>query len=399
MPGGAHDIAIIGGGLVGLATAAAIRRRSPDLKMVVLEKERALAQHQSSHNTGVIHCGAYYKPGSLKARLCVEGARRMKDFCQERGIPFRTVGQVTVALDESEAPRVDELHARAVANGVPGVEKIGRERLREIEPRAAGLCAVHAPGTAIVQYPLVAEALGRQLRQSGVDLQLFSRVVAIDRRGGALLIRTRETELSARYLINCGGLYCDAIARMMGLRPGIQIVPLRGDYYVLRPERRAGIHGLIYPVPDPRFPLLGVHFTPKMSGEVVAGPNAVVAFAREGYSLSRVHPAELARMLSFPGFWWMVRRYWRTGMGELWQSISKAAFVRSMQRLIPDLTAADALRGGSGVRAQAVNARGDLLDDFSIVEAQDALHVLNAPSPAATSSLAIGEYIAERVPR
>jgi L-2-hydroxyglutarate oxidase LhgO len=388
------DVAIVGGGIVGLATARALLAQAPRLRLVLLEKEARLATHQTGHNSGVIHSGIYYRPGSHKARLCVEGARLMAEFCATRGIRVQRCGKVIVATDEREVGRLRALFERGTANGVPGLAMLDRDRLREIEPHAAGLLAIHSPSTAIVDYGEVAAGLAHDLAAEGVEIRTGARVTAIVREDGGLELATTADAVRARRLVNCAGLYADVVARLAGAAPDVRIIPFRGEYYFLRPDRRDLVRGLIYPVPDPEFPFLGVHFTRTVHGDVEAGPNAVLAFAREGYRFGRVHWSELAGTLGYRGFWAMARRYWRTGSYEMFRSLSTAAFVRALQRLVPALRAEDVARGGAGVRAQAVTADGSLVDDFRIVAAADAIHVLNAPSPAATASLAIGRHVA-----
>ncbi len=388
-----YDVAIVGGGIVGLATALALAERFPRLRLAILEKEARLATHQTGHNSGVIHSGIYYKPGSQKARLCVEGARLLIEFCDKHGVRYERIGKVIVATTDAELPRLRRLYERGTANGVPGLALIERGRLREIEPHAAALRAIHSPGTAIVDFTEVAAAIEARLRAADVDILTGRRITRIVRGGDGMRLCSGRDETPARKLINCAGLYSDVVARLIGAPTAVRIIPFRGEYYLIRPGRQDLVRGLIYPVPDPEFPFLGVHFTRTIHGEVEAGPNAVLAFAREGYALTRVHPGELAAALGYRGFWAMVSRYWRTGTYELYRSLSKEAFVRALQRLIPEITAADVSRGGAGVRAQAVSPDGSLVDDFSIVSGPDAIHVLNAPSPAATASLAIGRHI------
>jgi (S)-2-hydroxyglutarate dehydrogenase len=388
------DLTVVGGGIVGLATARALLAERPDLRLVILEKEPRLAAHQTGHNSGVIHSGIYYKPGSHKARLCVEGARLMKEFCAEHAIRVDPIGKVIVATFEDELPRLQALFERGKANGVAGLSLIDRDRLREIEPHAAAIRAIHSPTTAIVDYVEVAQALARDLLTQGVAIRTGARVTAIDRTSDGFDLSTASGSFQSRRLVNCAGLYSDVVARLAGARPGLRIIPFRGEYYMIRPERHDLVRGLIYPVPDPEFPFLGVHFTRTVHGEVEAGPNAVLAFAREGYRLGRIHLREFAGTLGYSGFWAMARRYWRTGSYEMYRSVSKRAFVRALQRLIPEVKAADVAPGGAGVRAQAVAEDGSLVDDFRIVRSPDAIHVLNAPSPAATASLAIGRHIA-----
>ena len=390
-----YDIAIIGGGIVGLATARALLERTPSLHLVLCEKEAELGTHQTGHNSGVIHSGIYYKPGSFKARLCVEGVRLMTDFCDKHAIKYDRCGKVIVATSDDEIPRLKTLYERGVANGVPGVAMIDAARVREIEPHVRAVAGIHSPNTAIVDYGEVTTALGQELVARGVTIEYNFPVSAITRvRGGGVAVSTQHHTITTRRIVNCAGLYSDVVARLAGAAAEVQIVLFRGEYYFLKSEREGLVRGLIYPVPDPEFPFLGVHFTRTIHGEVEAGPNAVLAFAREGYRWTSVRPRELAGTLRYAGFWWMARKYWRVGAWEVHRSVSKKKFVESLQRLVPDLKAEDIKPGGSGVRAQAVLPDGTLLDDFSIVSSADAIHVLNAPSPGATASLAIGRHIA-----
>jgi L-2-hydroxyglutarate oxidase LhgO len=388
------DVAVIGAGLIGLATARALLARDPTLRLAVLEKEAAVARHQSSHNSGVIHMGIYYRPGSLKARLAVEGAAAMKAYCRERGIPVDPVGKVIVALDETELPALDELERRGIANGVPGLRRVSMEELREIEPEAAGIAALHSPQTAIVNYAEVAQTLAAELLSAGVEVLLGTPVLGGSTEAHGASIRTPNGTLTVGRIVNCAGLYADVVARRLGAHPGVQIVPFRGEYYLLRADRAHLVRGLIYPTPDPRLPFLGVHFTRTVEGGVEAGPNAVPALAREGYAWSTVDLRELAETLRYAGYRRMARTHWRTGVYEIVRSLRPSEFVRSLQRLVPAITRGDLVRGGAGVRAQAIAPDGSLADDFAIVQEGCAVHVLNAPSPAATASLAIGEHIA-----
>jgi (S)-2-hydroxyglutarate dehydrogenase len=388
-----YDVAIVGGGIVGLATALALNELDPALKLALLEKESGVARHQTGHNSGVIHAGIYYKPGSYKARLCVEGVRLMTAFCDANGIPYRRCGKVIVAINEEELPRLESLYERGRANGVPGLEMIDAARLREIEPHAGALRAIYSPNTSIVDFAQVGQTIAARLLGRGVEILTRARVHRIRRVDGSILLESEREPVTARNIINCGGLYADAIARLMDIRPNLRIIPFRGEFYVLRPGCNL-VRGLIYPVPDPQFPFLGVHFTPRIQGGVEAGPNAVLAFALEGYRMRDIHVAEALGIIAYPGFWSMVGRYWRTGLYEFYRSLSRRAFVTALQRLVPELQPSDVSRGGSGVRAQGVSPDGTLVDDFSIVEIPNAIHVLNAPSPAATASLAIGRHVA-----
>ena len=389
-----HDIAIVGAGIVGLATARSLLEAAPRTKITILDKEAKIGQHQTGHNSGVIHSGIYYKPGSYKARLTVQGAQLMRDFVKSRGLKTEPIGKVIVATSQAELPRLQTLYERGTANGVAGLEMIDQARLKELEPHAAAIRGIWSPATGIVDYSEVAETFARELTDAGAVIQTGAAVQAIARRADGVTMQTAKGEVTARRLINCAGLYSDVVARMAGAEPNVRIIPFRGEYYFVKPERRYLVQKLIYPVPDPEFPFLGVHFTRTVHGDVEAGPNAVLAFAREGYRFGTVRPGEFAQTLSFPGFWHMARKYWRTGAYEVYRSLSKAAFVRALQKLVPDVTEADVIPGGAGVRAQAVAPDGALVDDFRIVSAADSIHVLNAPSPAATASLAIGRYIA-----
>lgn len=390
----AHDLIMVGAGIIGLATALELRARHPGLDIAVLDKESSPGQHQSGHNSGVLHAGVYYRPGSLKARLCVEGKRRMERFAEEQGIPFERCGKLIVALEDDELGRLAELRANAEANGVAGVRMIGAEEIREIEPHAAGIRALHVPSTGIIDFGRVVDTMASLLRSSGVALRLGHEVLDITRRDGHQVLQTSAGELSARHVISCAGLHADRVAGHTAPSP-VRIVPFRGDYYTLRPEARSLCRGLIYPVPDPTLPFLGVHFTRRVDGEVWAGPNAVLATAREGYARSTVDRRDLVETLTYPGFRRLARSYWRTGAGEWWRDISKRAFVRELQRYVPDVRAQDLVFGPSGVRAQAVAEDGSMVDDFQVMGGRQEMHVLNAPSPAATAALAIAEHLAD----
>jgi len=392
-----YDVAIIGGGIVGLATAMDISVRMPGVKLVVLEKEPRVASHQTGHNSGVIHSGLYYRPGSLKAATCVAGAKLMVDFCRAHHIPYDICGKVVVATQEAELPALEVLYQRGQANGVPRLMMIGPERLREIEPHARGLKALHVPTTGLVDYTNVAGVFAKLIQQRGGEIRTSARVTCLLRRARTWVVETTSGEVAARYLVTCAGLYADRLAVWAGAPRDLQIVPFRGEYYNLIPERQSLVRGMIYPVPNPVLPFLGVHFTRSMDHGVHAGPNAVLALKREGYRKTDVHLGELLDMLSYPGFWRMAATYWQAGIMEMVRSLSKPAFVRALQRLVPEVRSTDFVPGGSGVRAQAVDPQGALLDDFNLVEGDGVMYVRNVPSPAATASIRIGQIIAEQV--
>jgi len=388
-----YDFAIIGGGIVGLATANAIKRAHPQAKLILLEKESQWARHQTGHNSGVIHSGIYYKPGSFKARFCRAGNRSMVEFCQEHGIEFDICGKVIVATQEKELPQLGKLLERGVQNNLR-VKRIGRRELEEIEPHVSGLAAIRVFDAGIVDYEAVCQTLARLLGESGADLYLEHKVTSLTQNASQVDLIAGDKAFSARCVINCAGLHSDRIATLSGADPGVKIVPFRGEYFELRPERRHLVKHLIYPVPNPDFPFLGVHYTRMIGGHVEAGPNAVLALAREGYRKTDIDFADLCETLGFSGFRKLSRRYWKEGLQEMWRSVSKRAFVRSLQQLIPAITAADLNPASAGIRAQALNANGSLVDDFHIVTDKRCLHVCNAPSPAATASLEIGRHIA-----
>ncbi|MAQ54310.1 MAG: L-2-hydroxyglutarate oxidase [SAR202 cluster bacterium] len=389
-----YDIVIIGGGILGLSTAMQLLERSPQWRVAVVEKEEELATHQTGHNSGVMHSGIYYRPGSRKAQFCVAGLNNMIKFCEENEIEFQQCGKVIVALHESELGRLQDLYERGTANGVRDLEIVGPERLKEIEPHTAGVRALWAPHTGIVDFTKVAAAFANKFQQAGGDIFTGAAVKKITRSTGSVALETTKGTLQAKYLINCAGLYADKVASMTGENIGVRIIPFRGEYYTLRQESHHLVSGLIYPVPDPQFPFLGVHFTRNIKGHVEAGPNAVMALRREGYRKRDFSLGDSLGNLAYPGFWKMALKYWKIGMGEVYRSYSRRVFLRDLQRLLPEIQNSDLASGGSGVRAQAVARDGSLLDDFSIIQSGDAIHVLNAPSPGATSSLAIGEHIA-----
>ncbi|MEX3102747.1 MULTISPECIES: L-2-hydroxyglutarate oxidase [unclassified Streptomyces] len=386
------DVLIVGGGIVGLATAYAVSRAAPGTKVAVLEKESAPARHQTGHNSGVIHSGIYYRPGSLKARYAVQGGAEMVKFCAEYGIAHEVTGKLIVATDRAELPRLHALVQRGRENGI-SVRELGGAQIQEYEPEVRGLAAIHVGSTGICDYGGVARALADA---SGAEIRYGAEVVRVDRRAhrGVAVLTSRGDVVRGRVLVNCAGLYCDTLARMTGDVPPVRIVPFRGEYYEL--TRPSLVRGLVYPVPDPAFPFLGVHLTRGIHGDVHVGPNAVPALAREGYGWGVVRGSELAATLAWPGAWRMGRRHWRYGAGEIRRSLSKAAFVDAVRRMLPGVEEADLVRGGAGVRAQAVLRDGGLVDDFLIQEGSRAVHVLNAPSPAATASLPIGREVARR---
>lgn len=391
------DVALIGAGLLGLATARALLERRPDLRLVVLEKEEVVAAHQSGHNSGVVHTGIYYPPGSLKARLCREGRALLEGYLEEKGIPFARPGKLVVAVTEDELPRLAALEERARANGVEGLESVGPERIREIEPHAGGLRALWSPRAGIVDFGQVARALAGDIRAGGGQIETGRAVTGIRERGREVVLDTPRGAVVARGVIACAGLWADRVAALSAETgpDAPRIIPFRGDYCTLTPDARHLVRGLIYPVPDPRFPFLGVHLTRRIDGQVWAGPNAVLAFAREGYRRSDVRLADLVATLAYPGFLRLAARYWRTGLAELWRDWSKAAFAGRVRRYVPELRADQLVFGPSGVRAQALGRDGRLVDDFDLGGSNRVLHVRNAPSPAATSSLAIGRLLAE----
>jgi L-2-hydroxyglutarate oxidase len=391
-----YDCVVLGAGIVGLASAYQILKKFPKTRLAVLEKEEALAQHQTGHNSGVIHSGIYYKPGSLKASNCVRGARELLTFCQEREIPYNECGKVIVATETSELVGLQSLLDRGLANGVKGLELIGPERLRELEPNVSAIQAIYSPNTAIVDFKVVAQELAKSIRENGGDIFLSQKVLSIKEESKGCILQTQDEEYQTRVFINCAGLQSDQVLGLLGkLDEELpRIVPFRGEYYKLSERASSMVKGLIYPVPDPRFPFLGVHLTKMINGGVEAGPNAVLALSREGYSYSDINIRDCLETFSYGGFWKMAFRYWREGLYETYRSFSKKAFLKDLQRFLPELEGKDLLPGGSGVRAQAIGGDGALIDDFSIVKRGGMIHVLNAPSPAATASLSIGAYVA-----
>lgn len=387
-----QDIVVVGAGLVGLATARALHHAFPALRLTVLDKEKDVTAHQSGHNSGVIHAGLYYQPGSLKARLCVQGKGQLERYCAENGVAFERCGKLIVA-QAGEEDQLMHLAHRALQNGIH-VRVVPREQLREYEPHVAGALGLYSPGTGIADYPALGRALRRELQAAGVEVRTGTELRAVQRKGKTQSLQTSTGEIQTRWVVACAGLHADRVARLCGVRPSVQIVPFRGEYYELHPERRQLVNNLIYPVPNPEFPFLGVHLTRMIHGGVEAGPNAVLALAREGYTHLSVNLRDLGETLRFPGLWQLARKYPTVGIYEYYRSFVKAEFTRSLQRLVPEIQAADLVAGGAGVRAQALRPDGRLVDDFALARGEGSLHVLNAPSPAATACLAIGEYVA-----
>lgn len=392
------DLAIVGAGILGLATARELLTRHPGLRVAVLDKEHAVAAHQSGHNSGVVHRGVYYLPGSLKARLCVAGAQALESFCQEHGIEFVRCGKLIIARDRSELPALDELHRRAAANGVPDLRRIGPEEISEIEPHALGVAALHSPTTSAVDFSAVATAYAVDVAERGGEILLGNEVRSILPQPSGSVLETTGSDMAARWIISCAGLQSDRVAAMADGKAmrDLRIIPFRGDYYVLRAERAHLCRGMIYPVPDPRYPFLGVHFTRRHDGAVWAGPNAVLALARQGYRKTDLEWRDLVDTFGFSGFWRMAIRNWRTGIAEIWRDVVKRAFIASLRSYVPEITSDDLVPGPSGIRAQAIARDGALVDDFAFTVTANAIHVRNAPSPAATSSLAIAAMIADR---
>jgi (S)-2-hydroxyglutarate dehydrogenase len=385
-------VAIVGGGIVGLATAHQILERHPSIKVIVLEKESGPGRHQTGHNSGVLHCGLYYKPGSARARMAVSGIRRMVAFCAQHGVPYELCGKTVIATEPEEIPRLHALFERGTANGLEGLQLLGPEQIHEYEPHAAGLAGIRVPQEGITDYTAVTEAMVGEIRSQGGEIRFSSEVMQLERRQ-SWTIQTKSGDYDADFLINCGGLHCDRVGRKAGSRDPSKIVPFRGEYYKITAERQYLVKNLIYPVPDPKFPFLGVHFTRLIHGGIEAGPNAVLALAREGYRQTDFSLRDTIETLTYRGFWRFFQRYPKMCWDELRRSYSKKLFCRSLQRLVPDLRIEDLSHGGAGVRAQALSPEGDLVQDFLFARQEGALHVLNAPSPAATASLAIADEI------
>ncbi len=392
------DVVIIGGGIVGLATALQLKQQRPGLNVVLIEKEAAIARHQTGHNSGVIHSGLYYKPGSLKATNCILGYRMLLDFCDAEGIPYDLCGKIVVATKPEKLPQLDMLYQRGQQNGLGGLKKLTRSEMREIEPHVTGVAGMFVPQTGIIDYKQVSDKYAEKFQALGGEIRLGERVEQVTPGNSLSIVVTDKGRYETKLVVNCAGLYSDKIAQLTQREAvDVRIIPFRGEYFKIRPEKQYVVKNLIYPVPDPNFPFLGVHFTRMIHGGVEAGPNAVLAFGREGYTKSDVNLKELYETLSWPGFQKVVAKYWQTGLGEMYRSFSKSAFTKALQELIPDVQETDLEDGGAGVRAQACDRTGGLLDDFAILETDKAINVVNAPSPAATSSLSIGKTVSEKV--
>jgi (S)-2-hydroxyglutarate dehydrogenase len=391
-----YDVLVIGGGIVGLATALNLKKAKPNLRLLLVEKENSLAAHQTGHNSGVIHSGLYYKPGSLKAKNCIEGYHMLIDFCNENNIKYELCGKIVVATSEDQLASLDTLYERGIQNGLEGLEKLNKEQLQAIEPHVAGIAGIKVPQTGIINYTTVSEKYAENITKLGGEIRLGEKVSSISEINGVSTVVTTKGSYNTTLVINCAGLYSDKVAQFTEKEQvKVRIIPFRGEYYEIKPEKQYLVKHLIYPVPDPNFPFLGVHFTRMVDGGVEAGPNAVLAFRREGYKKLSVDFSEFGETLAWPGFRKVAAKYWKTGIGEYYRSFSKSAFTKALQALIPEIQKDDLVPGGAGVRAQACDYDGGLLDDFSILENKQAINVLNAPSPAATSSLSIGKTVAE----
>ena len=392
-----YDILVIGGGIVGTATAMQILRQRPQLKLLLIEEENSLAPHQTGNNSGVIHSGLYYKPGSLKAQNCVNGRKLMYQFCEENGIKYEQCGKLVLASNENERLKLDDLEKRGRENGLTQMKRVPKEEIKDFEPYASGIDALFVGETGIVNYTEVTEAFAKKIKELNGEILLNTKFLGIKKENSRLIIETSNGVFTASYLVNCGGLFSDKIAEICGIDPKVQIIPFRGEYYEIKKEKKYLVKNLIYPVPDPRFPFLGVHFTRMINGGIEAGPNAVLAFKRKGYLKTDFSLSDISDYFFSLEFWIMAKKYYRMGFDEFRRSFSKKLFAEALQKLIPQITAEDIEPSGSGVRAQALDRNGNLLDDFCLIEAERMMHVVNAPSPAATASISIGETIAEKV--
>ncbi|MEN9448613.1 MAG: hypothetical protein RJA25_1903 [Bacteroidota bacterium] len=392
-----YDVIIIGAGLVGLSTAYQLKSKKPNSKILILEKESDVAKHQSGNNSGVIHSGIYYKPGSLKAKNCIEGYKSIIDFAEKHNISYDLCGKIIVAKNEKELPLLDTIYTRGIENGLQNLNYLSREEFREIEPHCEGVKAIKVPQTGIIDYPAVAQTIKKLYQELGGDIIHKQEVKSISQTNNETVVKTQDNEFYTTKVITCAGLYSDKVSRMTNPENDLQIIPFRGEYYKLKDDKKHLVKHLIYPVPDPNFPFLGVHFTRMIDGNIEAGPNAVLAFKKEGYKFSDFNFSETMETFTWPGFWKIVAKYGATGMGEIYRSLSKSAFTKALQELIPEIQEHDLVPGGAGVRAQACNRNGILLDDFDIVKNGNIIHVRNAPSPAATSCLSIGKQISELI--
>lgn len=390
-----YGVIVIGGGIVGLATAYNILQKRPKTRLLLIEKELSLAAHQTGNNSGVIHSGIYYRPGSLKALNCIGGYRKLIDFCDREGVPYELCGKIIVATREEHLVNLDMLYERGVKNGLASLKLLKKEELHDYEPHVRGIAGIHVPQTGIIDYKLVSAKYAENITRNGGEVKLGCKVIGIRSSNDSLVVESTMGDFETSVMVNCAGLYSDKVARYTSGTIDVKIVPFRGEYYKIAPEKQHLVRNLIYPVPDPNFPFLGVHFTRMIGGGIEAGPNAVLAFAREGYRKTQIRPSELIETLAWPGFRKVASKYWRTGLGEMYRSFSKAAFTRALQELVPEIREKDLVPGGSGVRAQACDRNGGLLDDFLILDNRNAINVCNAPSPAATSSLAIGDTVSE----
>ncbi len=392
-----YDILVIGGGIVGTATAMQILKQKPHLKLLLIEEENSLAPHQTGNNSGVIHSGLYYKPGSLKAQNCVKGRTLMYQFCEENGIQHERCGKLVLAADENERKKLDELESRGHANGLTQLKRISKDEIKDYEPYAVGIDALFVGETGIVNYTDVTQAFGEKIKELNGEILLNTKFLALKKESNHLIVETTKGEFAVSYLVNCGGLYSDKIAKVCGVDPKVQIIPFRGEYYEIKEEKKYLVKNLIYPVPDPRFPFLGVHFTRMINGGVEAGPNAVLAFKRKGYLKTDFSLPEMSDYFFSRGFWIMAKKYYKMGFAEFRRSFSQKLFAEALQKLVPEILEDDIKPSGAGVRAQALDRKGNLLDDFCLIEAERMMHVLNAPSPAATASISIGETIAQKI--